>query len=168
MNRAERKRMSVAGAQHKMLVIYRDGELLEPSGFFPSTHILKPEHSSPDVYYQTVRNEWFVMKLAKLCGLDVPDVDIRYLPEPVYLIERFDRSGQYPHQHRRHVLDGCQLLNLAPNMKYPNSTAVNLRKLAQISRMKAKTTLDIFRWAVFNALVGNGGRSSEESLILHQ
>lgn len=156
LNRAERKRMSVAGAQHKMLVIYRDGEILEPSGFFPSTHILKPEHSSPDVYYHTVRNEWFVMKLAKLCGLDVPSVDIRYLPEPVYLIERFDRVGLYPDQHRCHVLDGCQLLNLAPNMKYLNSTAENLNQLAQLSRMKAKTTLDIFRWALFNALVGNG------------
>ena len=60
--------MCVAGAQHKMLVIYRDGEILEPSGFSPSTHILKPEHSSPDVYYHTFRNELFVMKLAKLCG----------------------------------------------------------------------------------------------------
>lgn len=80
----------------------------------------------------------------------------RYLPEPVYLIERFDRVGLYPNQHRCHVLDGCQLLNLAPNMKYPNSTAESLNKLVQLSRMKAKTTLDIFRWALFNAFVGNG------------
>ncbi|BBO25717.1 HipA domain-containing protein [Alteromonas sp. I4] len=156
LNRAERKRMSVAGAQHKMLVIYRHGELLEPSGFFPSTHILKPQHSSPEVYYHTVRNEWFVMTLAGLCGLEVPPVDIRYLPEPVYLIERFDRAGEYPHQHRRHVLDGCQLLNLGPHMKYPNSNAGSLNKLAELTRMKARTKIDIFRWALFNALVGNG------------
>lgn len=156
LNRAEPKRMSVAGAQHKMLVIYRNGELLEPSGSVPSTHILKPEHASPDLYYYTVRNEWFVMKLAKQCGLNTPSVDIRYLPEPVYLIERFDRIGQFSHRQRCHVLDGCQLLNLASSMKYAHSTAANLRKLAQYSRMKAQTALDIFRWAVFNALVGNG------------
>ena len=73
LNRAERKRMSLAGAQHKMLVVYKDSQLYEPSGQFPSTHILKPEHSSPEVYYQTVRNEWFVMSLARACGLNVPD-----------------------------------------------------------------------------------------------
>ncbi|MFT6898261.1 MAG: serine/threonine-protein kinase HipA [Paraglaciecola sp.] len=39
MNRSERKRMSLAGAQHKMLVIYKDGQLYEPSGQMPSTHI---------------------------------------------------------------------------------------------------------------------------------
>lgn len=156
LNRTEHKRMSVAGAQHKMLVIFRDGKLYEPSGFFPSSHILKPQHSSPEVYYQTVRNEWFVMKLARSCGLDVPDVDICYLPEPVYLIKRFDRTGEYPNQQRRHVLDGCQLLNLAPLMKYSNSNAESLNRLSELSRMKAQTKINIFRWALFNALIGNG------------
>ncbi|SNY56657.1 serine/threonine-protein kinase HipA [Arsukibacterium tuosuense] len=156
LNRAERKRMSLAGAQHKMLVVYHDKQLFEPSGFFPSTHILKPEHTSPELYFHTPRNEWFVMKLAAACGLNVPEVDIQYLPEPVYLIERFDRTGQYPNQQRLHVLDGCQLLNLAHTMKYSNSTVNRLKQLADQTRKVGITRLAIFKWAVFNALVGNG------------
>ncbi|MEO3864440.1 HipA domain-containing protein [Rheinheimera fenheensis] len=156
LNRAERKRMSLAGAQHKMLVVFQDNQLFEPSGFFPSTHILKPEHTSPELYFHTPRNEWFVMKLAAACGLNVPEVDIQYLPEPVYLIERFDRKGRYPNQQRLHVLDGCQLLNLAHTMKYSNSNVLRLKQLAEQARMVGMTQLAIFKWAVFNALVGNG------------
>ena len=42
------KRMSIAGAQHKLAVIYRKGELFEPVGSAPSTHILKPDHHDAD------------------------------------------------------------------------------------------------------------------------
>jgi len=42
------KRMSLAGAQNKLLVVYRDGALFEPVGSEPSTHILKPNHLSGD------------------------------------------------------------------------------------------------------------------------
>lgn len=156
LNRTNRKRMSLAGAQHKMLVVYKEGALYEPSGQFPSTHILKPEHSSPDVYYQTVRNEWFVMSLARLCGLAVPDVDIQFMPEPVYIIRRFDRAGFYPEQSRLHTLDGCQLLSFPPAYKYTNSNVDTLKTLVSKTRSQAQTRLSIFKWACFNAIVGNG------------
>ena len=65
--------MSLAGAQHKLAIVVKDGELFEPAGATPSTHILKPNH--PDVEYcHSVLNEWFVMRLANRLGLDVPDV----------------------------------------------------------------------------------------------
>ena len=38
------KRMSLAGAQHKMLVVLKGTNLYEPVGATPSTHILKPDH----------------------------------------------------------------------------------------------------------------------------
>lgn len=156
LNRAERKRMSLAGAQHKMLVVYKDSQLYEPSGQFPSTHILKPEHSSPEVYYQTVRNEWFVMSLARECGLNVPDIDIQYVPEPVYIIKRFDRSGNYPNQSRLHTLDGCQLLSIPHTYKYKNSNVEALNSLINKTRAQGQTRLSMFKWACFNAIVGNG------------
>ncbi|MEB3734178.1 HipA domain-containing protein [Halopseudomonas pachastrellae] len=65
------KRMSLAGAQHKVAVIYRDGQLLEPVGSEPSTHILKPNHPGED-WRHSVINEWFVMTLAGRVGLPVP------------------------------------------------------------------------------------------------
>lgn len=92
LNNQKSKRMSIAGAQHKMLIIKYGDQFLEPIGATPSSHILKPEHSNPNLYWQTVRNEWFVMNLAEAVGLDVPHTEVCYLPEPVYIIERFDRK----------------------------------------------------------------------------
>ena len=66
LNNKQSKRMSIAGAQHKMLIVKQGKKILEPTGSTPSSHILKPEHSKPELYWQTVRNEWFVMNLQKL------------------------------------------------------------------------------------------------------
>lgn len=155
MNDSERKKMSLAGAQHKMLVVYKDGQIFEPAGQFPSTHILKPEHSEPQFYSFTTRNEWFVMSLAKACGLPVPKVQHIFLPAPAYIVERFDRTGEYPHVHRLHVLDGCQLLGLSFREKYSASKVENLKKLADRCIAQGPTRLAIFKWALFNAIVGN-------------
>lgn len=76
------KRISLAGAQHKMATIFDGEQLLEPTGNMPSTHILKPDH--PDMSYaHSVINEWFVMTLAKRMGLQVPEVTRRHVPQPI-------------------------------------------------------------------------------------
>lgn len=150
------KRMSMAGAQHKLAVVVHDGELYEPVGLTPSTHILKPNHVHVEHYPHSVANEWFCMSLAARMGLPVPPVTVRSVPEPVYLVERFDRAGAWPDLLRRHVLDACQLLSLDRAFKYQQSTAKTLARLVGLSREKALTRQRLFRWAVFNALVGNG------------
>jgi serine/threonine-protein kinase HipA len=126
------------------------------SGQQPSTHILKPEHTDPEQYSFTTRNEWFVMALAKACGLPVPAVDHIYLPAPAYIVKRFDRVGEYPDITRLHVIDGCQLLGLSFGDKYRASTVGNLKKLADTCIATGRTRLSLFRWAMFNAIVGNG------------
>ena len=42
------KKMSLAGAQHKLAVVLINGQLFEPIGATPSTHILKPNHIDAD------------------------------------------------------------------------------------------------------------------------
>lgn len=149
------KRMSLAGAQHKLAVTVRDGALLEPVGNTPSTHILKPDHTDPD-YSHSVANEWFVMCLAQQAGLDVPSVERRHVPEPVYLIERFDRL-QTPDGfwHRRHAIDACQLLGLDRQFKYSQGSVEMLSRIAALCRAPAPTRARLFQWLVFNVLVGN-------------
>nr|WP_259399536.1 HipA N-terminal domain-containing protein [Pseudoalteromonas sp. SR41-4] len=80
LNSRQSSRMSLAGPQHKMLVIKLGDELFEGNEGTPSTHILKPDHSEPDQYWQTTCNEWFMMKLAGRLGLDVPNVELIYTP----------------------------------------------------------------------------------------
>jgi serine/threonine-protein kinase HipA len=67
------------------------------------------------------------MRLARALGLDVPPVSIRYVPEPVYIVERFDRrvarADTAPdgmpllEVQRQHTIDACQLLDRARAFK---------------------------------------------------
>ena len=155
LNNKENKRMSIAGAQHKMLIIQDGDVFLEPGGSMPSSHILKPEHSKPEQYWQTVRNEWFVMNLAHALGLNVPSTQVCYFPAAAYIIKRFDRTGDYPKQSRVHALDGCQLLGLSRSVKYSQSSAEQLNNFSEKMRGKGAVKIAILNWAIFNALVGN-------------
>jgi serine/threonine-protein kinase HipA len=150
------KRMSLAGAQHKLAVIYREEELYEPIGSKLSTHILKPDHSQAEHYPHSVANEWFIMTLADYLGLSVPKVYIKNVPEPVYIIERFDRYKEDRQLKRIHALDACQVLTLQHGMKYTQSTLKNLNEFIDFCRNKAVTRQRIFLWNLFNTIVGNG------------
>jgi serine/threonine-protein kinase HipA len=148
------KRMSLAGAQHKLAVVLQEGALFEPAGATPSTHILKPDHPDED-YPHSVINEWFVMRLAKRLGLDVPDVHRRYVPSSVYLIDRFDRILDAQGWQRSHVIDACQLLGLDRRFKYSQGSMESLAALANACRSPAVARPRLFGWLVFNVLVGN-------------
>lgn len=154
LTQAAVKRMSLAGAQHKLAVVLQNNVLFEPAGGTPSTHILKPDHPDEDCRHSVI-NEWFVMRLAKRLGLDVPDVHRRYVPSPVYLINRFDRISDGYGWHRRHVIDACQLLGLDRSFKYSQGSMENLAALANACRSPAVARSRLFGWLVFNALVGN-------------
>lgn len=147
------KRMSLAGAQHKLAVIEDDG-LYQPVGDAASTHILKPDSSDPD-YPHTVINEWFTLRLARAMGLATPDVQRRYVPEPVFLIARFDREVTGDGVRRLHAIDGCQLLNLPRSAKYASATVQNLAAIVEHCREKLSARRRLFDWLVFNVLTGN-------------
>jgi serine/threonine-protein kinase HipA len=149
------KRMSVAGAQHKLLVILEGDALYEPLPGDASTHILKPDHPEPQ-YPHTVINEYFSMVLAHEVGLDVPRVVRRYVPEPVYIVERFDRVRDGDNVRRKHVIDTCQLLGKARTFKYTAATVESLSEIATACRAQAAARLALYRWLVFNILIGNG------------
>lgn len=157
LTRGAAKRMALAGAQHKMVVVLHDGQLFEPLPGTPSTHILKPNQASGS-YPASVMNEFFTMRLAKAVGLDVPAVYRRYVPQPIYVVERFDRSRPVPGlpASRLHSIDACQLLNKARSFKYTAATAQTLAQTIEHCRAKAAARLHHYRWLLFNVLVGNG------------
>jgi serine/threonine-protein kinase HipA len=149
------KRMSFAGAQHKLLVIFRDDMLYEPVGDEPSTHLLKPNHVDAD-FPASVINEYLMMRLADKLGIVVPPVWRRYTPEPVYIVERFDRSVDTTGRtHRRHIIDACQLLNKSRQFKYRSATLQALGELVTHCRNRANARLRLYLWLAFNVLVAN-------------
>ncbi|UVE19532.1 HipA domain-containing protein [Pseudomonas sp. LS44] len=148
------KRMSLAGAQHKVGVIYDGKELFDPIGTTPSTHILKPEHPSPH-YSQSVIIEWFIMTLARRVKLPVPPVYRMYIPVPVFLIERFDRKRTEDGWARMHCIDACQLLDLDRTVKYSQGSVERLQQIADACTIPAVARLALYKWLLFNVLVGN-------------
>lgn len=156
LTRDSPKKMSVAGAQHKLLVVFKDGELFEPLANTPSTHILKPDHPG-ESYAASVANEYFCMRLAAMVGLNVPPVSRMYVPQPVYLIERFDRQADKASgtTRRRHIIDTCQLLNKSRAFKYSGATLPALATAIEHCRSKTAARVSLYRWLVFNFLIGN-------------
>ncbi len=164
LTQAAPKRMSLAGAQNKMVVVYRPhppagaevDTLFEPLAGTASTHILKPNSTSHS-YPHSVINEYFVMKLAAALKLNVPSVHRLYLPEPVYLIERFDRRTAASQDVQRiHAIDTCQLLNSPRTLKYERANLPTLLSAVDATRSRALARNQLYQWLVFNVLVGNG------------
>lgn len=149
------KHMSNAGAQHKLAVCLRDGALFHPKGNMPSTHLLKPDHQDKARWPSTVANEYFVMKLAAALELPVPGVHIRYVPDPVYLIDRFDRETSGAETRRLHVIDACQLLGLDRTFKYQQSSVATLIRCIERCNRPALARQQVLSWVIFNLLTGN-------------
>jgi serine/threonine-protein kinase HipA len=150
------KRMSNAGAQHKLAICVRDGQLFEPLGNAPSTHLLKPDHVDKESWPSSVANEYFVMNLAGRLGLEAPSVQLRYVPDPVYIIERFDRQVRGEHTARLHVIDACQALGLDRTFKYQQATVESLIRCIELCANRARARQSLLQWVLFNILTGNG------------
>ncbi len=160
------KRMSVAGAQHKLLVVRKGEALFGPVGATPSTHILKPDHPDVQTYPASAFVEHLTMGLAQAAGLPVPAFGLLHVPEPVYVIERFDRhtdpqtllpvtDAAPPQVRRLHVIDACQLLNRSRLFKHAGATVAALREAIERTGDTLTLPQRLFRWLVFNMLVGN-------------
>jgi serine/threonine-protein kinase HipA len=168
-------RLSIAGFQDK-LAIYMEADdegkacdwFLVEGPDLASTHILKPEPINPQLAGLT-SNEFFCMKLAASAGLDTADVALHSLPEPVLCITRFDRVRQGVAVRRRHIIDGCQLLDLSSSYKYERpygdnpdvrdvrdgASLVRLFAAIKTSPQPAKAKLQLLRWLIFQVLLGN-------------
>ncbi|MFM0222329.1 HipA domain-containing protein [Paraburkholderia dipogonis] len=152
------KRMSAAGAQQKLLLTLRgaapDYALFEPVGSEPSMHLLKPDMRSTG-YPHSAINEFFCMQLARAMGVPVPPTHFMRVPSACYVIDRFDRDTSSEPARRLHTVDAMQLLNYDRSFKYQNATAQVLRDAIEKTSTRAVARLDVFRWAIFNVLIGN-------------
>lgn len=163
-------RLSLAGAQGKVVVAVRDGNYALPIGGSPSTHILKP--ASPH-FTGLVENEFFCLKLALRAGLDVAQVELGQAENVRFLqVLRFDRSelpdGQLV---RIHQEDFCQALGIPPELKYQQEGGPNLEAcfelVRQVSTSPVVDVLKLFYAVGFNFLVGNGDAHGKNFSFLY-
>ena len=158
-----KRRMSLPGVQNKLGVyIDADDGIWLPKDGAPTSHILKVGN---DRHPNMVANEYFCMSLAKAVGLTVPKVQYLTLPEPVLLVERYDRQwtpdgGLL----RTHQIDGCQALNLPPQQKYedpqyatasPGASFAQLFQIHTLCKVPVVAQIQMLQWLLFNYIIGN-------------
>ena len=151
-----RARMSLAGTQHK-LGLHRDGErwLLPVGG--SSSVILKPGIAGKE-FPCAPANELFCQRLAEAVGVEVPHCELVRVPEPIYVVTRYDRRVQDGRVRRRHQIDLCQLLNRWPGYKYESEGGASIEEAYRAldrTRQPARSRAAFLRWFVFNYLIGN-------------
>ena len=163
-----RVRMSIAGYQDKLAVYINENRLYLVEGRLASTHILKPEPLRPNLPF-LVANEHFCLRLAGALGLPATGVAILRVPEPVIVVERFDRQRRDDAVHRLHVIDACQTLDLATSHKYERNfgsgrdvahirDGVGVKRLFSIADhaiAAAPMRLGLLRWILVQYLIGN-------------
>ena len=150
-------RLSLAGAQNKLPIALIDGRLHLPAGAAASTHILKP--ALPGAYAHSVENEALCMRLADAVGIPTAKVQIWPDPEPMLLVERYDRVAADGKISRLHQLDFCQLAGVLPDAKYESDGGPGFAAIFALvdahSALPARDRLQLADWLVFNLLIGN-------------
>jgi serine/threonine-protein kinase HipA len=162
-------RLSIAGYQDKIAVYERGNAWYLVDGTrLASTVIVKPLPLRPALA-SLPANEFMCMRLAAIVGLDVAAVRLVHVPEPVLLVNRFDRRDSGARVERIHVIDGCQALGLPVSMKYERpygdgadvrnvrdgATFAKLFGLLELSPAPARDRQALLRWAIFQVLIGN-------------
>ncbi len=149
--------MSLAGVQNKLGVLYRDNQFFLPEGRAASSHILKPENNNVEFIFCPA-NEFFCMQLANALAINVASTRLLYIPDALYLIERFDRNVKSDNITRKHQIGLCQLLNKWVGYKYESYAGINSQDLFFAINQLTQPAIakdHVIRGIIFNYLTGN-------------
>ncbi len=134
---------AVGGARPKALIEDKDNKYIAK---FSTSHDT----------YSVVKAEFVAMRLAKLCGIQTADVQLRTaLGRDVLLVNRFDRVKTKSGWQRRAMVSALTLLELE-EMLARYSSYDDLTEIIRHRFVKASETLtELYRRMVFNILCGN-------------
>jgi len=156
-------RLNIAGVGKKLPVMFKDKKMGFGEGKYASTHILKFDKKELNL----VENEYLSLKLARKVGLDVNEAKILKIDdEKILLVKRFDRyyDKEKDIVVKKHIIDGCQILNMPPPYKYQkvfgeNSSVegISIKKLSNIidKYCTLKEKDKFISWILFNLIIGN-------------
>ena len=132
-------RISLAGAQEKIALLWHNERWTLPHGATPTTHILKLPLGLVGArqadFSTSVENEWLCMQLLDELGLPVPKTALlTFGKQKVLCVERFDRalheSGTW--WLRLPQEDLCQALGYPPTAKYERDGGPGLADIARV------------------------------------
>lgn len=160
--RAQALRFSLAGVQLKFSAVNESsGGLTIPAQGVGGSWIVKLPSSRFD---HVPENEYSMMTLARLIGMDVPALelvdtnDIANLPEGIgqlegkaLAIERFDRLSDGT---AVHMEDFAQIFGLYPTNKYDRASTMNIAAVVATEGAEGDIA-EFIRRLTFNVLIGN-------------
>lgn len=147
-------RFSLAGAQAKTALVYKNGRWGLPKGATATSHILKPAITGFDDHDL---NEHLCLRAASLAGLTVVRSEVaRFDDQSAVVIERYDRALLDGVRVRIHQEDLCQALGLHPSAKYQAEGGPGPRDAGMLFRkvMPDRAASDAM-WRFADALVWN-------------
>lgn len=172
-------RISLAGAQEKTALLFKEGAWWAPTGTTPTTHILKPQIGQANGidFSQSVENEYLCMKLTNAMCLPTADVEIAdFAGRRALVVERFDRRwAQDGRLLRLPQEDMCQALSTPPAIKYEAHGGPGIEKILRVLSGSDEPAVDqatflkanIWYWLLgatdghaknFSVALGPGGR----------
>jgi serine/threonine-protein kinase HipA len=163
-------RLSLAGAQDKLPVVFDGDRIGLPKNGTPSSHILKP---AIPTLSDTVTNEVFCLALAEAMQLKPAKSQVRsVLGRQFLLVERYDRVVDTQGLRRRlHQEDFCQALGVVPELKYQDEGGPDLAQcfdlVRRVTRPSAPHILRMLDYVIFNALIGNHDAHGKNFSLLY-
>jgi serine/threonine-protein kinase HipA len=162
-------RLSLAGAQSKLPVVFDGKRIGLPKKAAPSTHILKPAISGVN---GSVVNEAFCLQLARMMKINAATGTMHQVENHRFLlVERYDRTGRTPDAMQRiHQEDFCQAMAVVPEIKYQNEGGPDFAQcfdlIRNVTRPSAPQLLRLLDYVFFNTLVCNNDAHAKNYSLL--
>lgn len=135
-------RLSIAGAQEKTALLWRDGNWWLPHGATPTTHILKlPMGLVGNMRLdlsESIENEWLCAEILAAYGLPVArTAPLRFEDIRALAVERFDRAWWHAEDGRRWLIrrpqeDMCQATATPPHLKYESDGGPGVSRIMDL------------------------------------
>jgi len=156
-------KMSIAGVQPKLSaqlsVKDQTFTIVDKHG----SYILKPELSD---YEEVPQNEDLTMRMAGVCGIDVPFHGLIYAKDNsmLYFIRRFDRTGRAG---KIHVEDFAQVAGMTRETKYDYSMEKVVTLIEDYCTFPMVEKMKLFRRTLFCWLTGNEDMHLKNFSLIH-
>ena len=169
-------RISIAGAQEKTALLWREGHWYKPSGSTATTHIIKPQigklAGGIDLS-NSVENEYLCLKLVSALGVPTAEAEIaEFEDQKALVVKRFDRrwlpDGRLM---RLQQEDFCQALSVASTRKYQPDGGPGMLQIINLLKSSDTPEQDIATFVraniIFWLLGATDGHAKNFSIFLN-
>ncbi len=172
-------RISIAGAQEKMALLWHEEQWHRPSGATPTTHILKLPlgrvgNMQADLS-TSVENEWLCAQVVREFGLPVANCNIAdFSDQHVLVVERFDRrlSRDEKWWIRLPQEDMCQATGTPPAKRYESDGGPGISGISSLLLGSREAVTDRRRFfkaqIIFWMLCATDGHAKNFSVFIER